>query len=1476
MKQNICLNLNLIIFKIIILSGFVIYSSLLLECTKNLPFLKNEQCVEYCNKEQIDSGGCEISFPILKTKWLNNIITFENTIGDFYLNLENINDANKIIFATTLLNNKRLYYGIEYGEKYFIKDNKNNSNYIQYVIKNIDQNENNEMTYGDISLMNLIYNYVIFIGNKNFFLEIINLDIETDYIKSFSINEFLNETRTIQGVSSFSYILNANNLVYITVTTKNDNPSKYYLSFFVFLFNVQEKSLLPQLNSLMDYDDIKGEYFNCFYSSNKFISCFYLNKENNYIIAVFPKEGENYVKKTSIIVDSPAVTNENNFYFLKGVSITATSSIYVYYSGSNNDIPTFIFKKIDKSSYEISDYSSNIPNVYLNDYYFNNDIRYNDLISKSSTEVYFVSTNKEKEILIIAEIRIYTSNSQNQVSIRYFNIEFKKYYNMKILNGFKAVFFKNIFLTLAFDYCIYDSCPNSNEKKGNSGLIKFSYFYKLHNNINIDFIEYVFNNNTNYIIIDLIEDLIIENNIFGIKILTIGIENYDEWQIDNGINYYIANTERNLIDEMGTDGENSLINITFPEYSFDKISIKMIFSYILQMPNNVIKYNEYADNYDNSYGDINDQKSYNSKIYFLDNDYYYYYININEDLSQDCNDTNCSLCLRNDIDYCLVCNNKYKIIYDDKYFNGKKKICIKDYIDEEILDFFNGKYNNTILSNEEISNLYEKLKDYIQNTKNENETIIKTGNVNIQISNIDKQKDSKDVSNIYLGDCEEKLKKKYCKSENDSLIMLKFDIKPEKEKSTYVQYEIYDPNTNSFINLNECSGSNIQINIPIDLDGNIELLYDLLSNSGYNLFNSNDSFYNDICATYTTQNGTDILLYDRRMDIYQSTVNISLCQEGCRFQTYDLDKKKALCDCPIQKEEMNLELSQIKFDKNKMLDEFYDTLENSNFRVLKCYKLAFNYNLFIKNIGSIIMSILFDIFLILIIFNIFIIKKKINMLIQLIIKNKFLENSNDQKLNEEKNNKQKLKKKNHNNSNNNCDNTLNENNINEGNYDISKINSTPKDKKRILKKKRKSRKLNSVVESNYLPKNSRKISSLEKIDSTNNTINNLKYNSEFRLAPPKRRKEDLNLERIDSPVIKRRTYKIKTVNEPKQNNNFCLILNDNFSHNIQQNSIQNIKKNNDNKNELLQKKCTLKEQVRKKKKKSSRKSVVGSPKKQKKVSFRKFSHNNTIVFRNRINSNNLKYPHSEKSDDKEIKKEEIKNEEKISLNDEELNSLKYEKALEIDKRTYLQYYLSLIKKKQLIIFTFLPSNDYNLMSLKISLFIVSFSMYLTINGFFFNDETMHKIYVDNGSYNIIYQIPQILYSSVISAIINMILKLLSLSEKDMLKIKQEKDMKDSLILSKKVTKCIIFKFVLFFLFSFLLMSFFWYFISCFCAVYHNTQIILFKDTLISFALSMAYPFGLYLLPGLFRIPALQAKNKDKRCIYSFSQILAFI
>ena len=143
----------------------------------------------------------------------------------------------------------------------------------------------------------------------------------------------------------------------------------------------------------------------------------------------------------------------------------------------------------------------------------------------------------------------------------------------------------------------------------------------------------------------------------------------------------------------------------------------------------------------------------------------------------------------------------------------------------------------------------------------------------------------------------------------------------------------------------------------------------------------------------------------------------------------------------------------------------------------------------------------------------------------------------------------------------------------------------------------------------------------------------------------------------------------------------------------------------------------------------------------------------------------------------------------VNLNDYEKNNLSYDKALIYDKRTYFQYYCSLLRKKQLIMFTFFPSNDYNLVTIKICLFLLSFSLYFTMNGLFFFDSTMHKIFINDEAYDFLNQIPQLIYSTLISSVINTLLRLLSLTEENVLRIKQEKQLSGSIKKSKEIQNC---------------------------------------------------------------------------------------
>ena len=971
-----------------------------------------------------------------------------------------------------------------------------------------------------------------------------------DYI---SKSEFLEENKKIKGDYSyciFNYYF-IYNFYFGAITSKEDESSNYNINLYYHELSIENNKLEFTYIYQIEIDDMEGEYASYFVDENNdYFSCFYLNKLNIYNITIFGLSEDYFEIGDTLILGSPSGSN-NEIYFFKGISLDPKEAVYIYFTGENNEIPTFLFKRID-NDFLFSDYFSSINNVTLNEYSFNNNIKYNDLFKKTANEFYFISTSKNKEILIIAYFKIVSS--EEKLAIIYYTIEFKKYYNMKILQGIKGSIFNEFFLSLGINYfyCLNEECDNYDEENKNSALIIFSYVNK--SNLEIDLIDYIFTYNKNYIIIDLEENIKIENNIFGIQVETIyrGMWEYMFLYEESGIEITFLDNGNNKYedDEKYDDYEeeedylayyfypyNAKINISFANYYFEENYIDLD-HYVRLISPNKSEFIEYSDKVNNNYGEP--ERFFRQLSYSSVN--FHYYININMDLSLKCNDTNCNLCFINDTDYCLLCKGEYNIISDNYY--GKKKVCVNNIITDDLTHFteeikipettyieniinterttfpstniiittypetnyfqniitseivatqianiitaqlttipvttimttkltnipltifmnteettipvtsfltkeytvipettyieniitteiattpiiiymeninstgiasipektnfeniitteitstsiitnieknisthistfllstniynklslfdkyINGEFQNDSISDDDIKTLYKQVKDYLINDYDGKDALIYTKNVKVQISSIDSKNNLAEISDIDLGECGEILKEKYSNSKDNSLTILKLDITPENEKSTYVQYEIYDSNTKKFLELKECSGNNIVINIPIDLDSDIQVLYDLLSEYGYNLFDSNNSFYNDICATYTTQNKTDILLYDRRMDIYQKTVNISLCQEGCELEEYNSETKKAKCNCPTQNHEINTNTSQLKFNRNEMINEFYEILKNSNFKVLKCYKLPFNIKIFIKNIGSIIMTIL--------------------------------------------------------------------------------------------------------------------------------------------------------------------------------------------------------------------------------------------------------------------------------------------------------------------------------------------------------------------------------------------------------------------------------------------------------------------------------------------------------------------------------------
>ena len=116
-----------------------------------------------------------------------------------------------------------------------------------------------------------------------------------------------------------------------------------------------------------------------------------------------------------------------------------------------------------------------------------------------------------------------------------------------------------------------------------------------------------------------------------------------------------------------------------------------------------------------------------------------------------------------------------------------------------------------------------------------------------------------------------------------------------------------------------------------------------------------------------------------------------------------------------------------------------------------------------------------------------------------------------------------------------------------------------------------------------------------------------------------------------------------------------------------------------------------------------------------------------------------------------------------------------------------------------------------------------------------------------------------------SLIIEILIGILSFTDINLYEIRQIEHATNDKI--ESILKKIKIKLIVFFIITFLLFLFYWYFISAFCAVYNNTQIIYIKDFISSFLIGLLYPFIIQFAFSFLRIFTLKEKTKVRSLLY---------
>ena len=144
--------------------------------------------------------------------------------------------------------------------------------------------------------------------------------------------------------------------------------------------------------------------------------------------------------------------------------------------------------------------------------------------------------------------------------------------------------------------------------------------------------------------------------------------------------------------------------------------------------------------------------------------------------------------------------------------------------------------------------------------------------------------------------------------------------------------------------------------------------------------------------------------------------------------------------------------------------------------------------------------------------------------------------------------------------------------------------------------------------------------------------------------------------------------------------------------------------------------------------------------KYKKKKSKKTSKDELITDKNELTEKQLKT-----SKKYENEKNQIINENILKLDNFELNELNYDKAYELDNRSLLKTYWSVLLREHLFLLTFVAYNDYNIFYIELNKFLIIFTGEMALNCLFFVHEIMHRKYTMEEEFTFVQKIPQLFF-----------------------------------------------------------------------------------------------------------------------------------
>ena len=221
----------------------------------------------------------------------------------------------------------------------------------------------------------------------------------------------------------------------------------------------------------------------------------------------------------------------------------------------------------------------------------------------------------------------------------------------------------------------------------------------------------------------------------------------------------------------------------------------------------------------------------------------------------------------------------------------------------------------------------------------------------------------KNLSYIHISKYQDLILKKFGRN----ILLMKVDIKRSDTQSTQVEYQFYNPNMiEEKVNLLSLisrrrldNNDDIKLDIDLPVDWTEEQIENIqyLDSQNVNAFNSSEDFYTDNCNQFTSSDGNDVFVQERKKSYYP---DIPLCEKGCTFVKFNSDTQKVTCNCNYKEDSENYD--DVQFANNPVDKKFMKNLFLENFQTMKCIKTIFKWENLKSNAGFIIMILFVIIF----------------------------------------------------------------------------------------------------------------------------------------------------------------------------------------------------------------------------------------------------------------------------------------------------------------------------------------------------------------------------------------------------------------------------------------------------------------------------------------------------------------------------------